>query len=504
MNPTQNKTIGIDVCKNSLNIVRLERQGEKIILTESIQIPLNIKLNASDAQTDPKVLSNAIKSLKLTKRLEHCDAALCLGSSPDLLQILKLPEATPHNIIKYIHDEIRQYAVLPLKNIKTDYCALRSTASADSKQVLVGACPTQPLVDATRELERYHIDIGSIEPAVISLIRACYRKMVCTVQEKNTMFALLGDDVLNICVFNGQKLDFLRTKKIDCDNSQSNACLQDIATQIQSVLQFYELEKTQQLNGWQIFLSCRPNASQAVSITEQLKNIIPQNIEVNPILPEHLNIVNKAGNADFSAVAVGAAMKLLNADDSEISINLVPDEISEIRKSNKQLLVIINTAAAILVLLFIHIAQLGIQSSRANTEITKKTKMQSVENISNLSRAKADVNEQTARIAGSIAMLERVVPENNRTSWAYVLAEVSKNTPKNIQIQTISSMDSQSFVIEGTAVNYAAVTGFISSLSKCKTIGTAHLEDTKQNMQYGEGFIDYSINCSLASQRKGN
>jgi Tfp pilus assembly protein PilN len=501
MNPAQNKTFGIDVCKNYINVVRLERQGEKIILTESMQIPLDIKSNSPDAQTDPKVLANAIKSLKLTRRLEHCDAALCLGSSPDLLQILKLPETMPHNIIKYIHDEIRQYAVLPLKNIKTDYCALRSTASADSKQVLVGACPAQPLVDTTRELERYHIDIGLIEPAVVSLIRACYRKIICAAHEKNTMLALLGDDVLNICVFNGQKLDFLRTKKID-DNSDSNACAQAIAAQIQSVVQFYEMEKPLQPKAWQIFLTCRQSASQAIPITEQLKNILPQSIEVNPVLPEHLNIVNKTANSDFSPAAVGAAMKLLKADDSEISINMVPDEISEIRKSNKQLLVIIDIAAAILVLLFIHIAQLGIQSSRANTEITKSSKVQSEQSLSQLSRAKADVNEQSTKIAANIETLEKIVPESSKRNWAYVLAEISKKVPQTVQIQNMQARDSQSLTIEGVAVNYAAVTDFIKRLSECKTIGTSQLEDTKQNTQYGEGFIDYSITCSLASGRK--
>jgi Tfp pilus assembly protein PilN len=503
MNPAQNKTFGIDVCKNFINVVRLERHGEKIILAESLQIPFDAKTVSPDAQTDPKALAGIIKGLKLTKRLEHCDAAVCLGTSPDLLQILKLPETTPHNMIKYIHDEIRQYAVLPIKNIKMDYCALRSTlAASDGRQVLVGACPAQPLVDTVRELEKHHTDIGLIEPAIVSVIRACYRKIVCMAHEKNTMLALLADDTLHICVFNGQKLDFLRTKKIEADSADQNAYTKAIAEQIVSVVQFYELEKTQHHGAWQIFLSCRPNSSQAVAITEQLKNFTPQNIEINPVLPEHLNIVNKTDSSDFSVAAVGAAMKLLKADDSEISLNMIPDEISEIRKSYKQLLVILDVAAAIFVLMFIYIAQLGIQSSKADLEIAKRNEVRSVHSLSQLSRAKADVNEQTSTIRNNLAGLEKIVPADSKVNWAYVLAEVSKKVPQTVQIQSMQSSDSQTFTIEGVAVNYSAVTNFIERLSECKTIASAQLEDTKQNAQYGQGFVDYSITCSLASGRR--
>lgn len=501
MNPTQNKTFGIDVCRNFINVVRLERHGEKILLTESMQIPFDSKAISPDNQLDPKALAGIIKGLKLTRRLEHCDAALCLGASPDLLQILKLPEAKPHNIIKYIHDEIRQYAVLPLKNIKMDYCTLKNAAS-ENRQVLIGACPAQPLVDTVRQLEKYHTDIGLIEPAIVSVIRACWKKIVCMAHEKNTMLVVLGDETLNICVFNGQKLDFLRTKKIEPDSTSQNAYAQAITGQIASVVQFYELEKTQRPNGWQIFLTARPNTSQAVGLTEQLKTVLPQNIEINPVLPEHLNIINKTDNANFSVAAVGAAMKLLKADDSEISLNMIPDEISEIRKSNRQLLVILDAAAAILVLLFIHIAQLGIQSSKADLEIAKRNEVRSTQSLSQLSRAKADVNEQTNKIRNTLGSLEKILPSDDGLNWAYVLAEISKQVPQTVQIKNIQAQDTRKLTIEGTAVNYSAAAGFIERLANCKTIKSAEFEDTKQNVLYGQGYIDFSISCSLASGRR--
>jgi Tfp pilus assembly PilM family ATPase/Tfp pilus assembly protein PilN len=498
MKPGSKKVVGIDVCKNSINIVHLERAGDKVVLTDSTNIPL--AGNSSDNSIDFKVLVSTLKHLKLAKRLDHCDTAICLGSTPDLLQILKLPDSNPHNIIKYIHDEIRQYAVLPLKNIKTDYCAIRTVSAVDtSKQVLVGACQTQPLVDIVRDLEKIRVDISLIEPAIISLIRACYKKTINPMQDKNTMIALLRDNTFSVCVFSGQKLDFLRTKKIELDNTNNPA--NAVTAQIESLLQFYELEKAQQQKAWQIFFTCDSDTSQSGSVIEQLRNTINRNVEINPISPENLNLTIKSEQKiDFSPVAAGAAMKLLDANDSGICINMIPDEISEIRKSNKSLLIIVNVAAVILVCLFLHIAQLSIKTANANTALAKREKAQSGTNISQLSKAKADVNDQTKLITKNINTLEMVLPQNGTYNWAYIMAEIAKNAPQTVQIQSLQSTPLNSLTIEGVGVNYTAVNDFIKRLSECKTIASAQLEDTKQNVQYGEGFVDFTVNCTLASK----
>ena len=498
MKPGNKKVIGIDVCKNSISVVHLERAGDKVVLTDSANI--HLENNTSDNSIDFKLLTAAIKNLKLSKRLEHCETAICLGSTPELLQILKLPDSMPHNIIKYIHDEIRQYAVLPLKNIKTDYCAIRAGATIDaSKYVLVGACQTQPMIEIVRDLEKIRVDIGLIEPAIISLIRACYKKTINTTQQKNTMIALLRDNVFNVCVFSGQKLDFLRTKKIELDNT--NNPTSDVAAQIESVLQFYELEKAQQQKISQIFFTCNSNAMQSGSVIEQLRNTINRSVEINPISLENLNItIRSEQKTDFSPVAVGAAMKLLNANDSDICINMIPDEISEIRKSNKNLLIIVNIAAIILLCLFLHIAQLSIKTANANTSLAKRAKAQSPISISALSKAKADVNEQTKLITQNISSLEKVLPQNGTYNWAYIIAEVAKNAPQTVQIQSFQSNSKNSLTIEGVAVNYAAANEFIKHLSECKTIASAQLADTKQNIQYGQGFVDFTLNCTLASK----
>lgn len=500
MQQNHKKVIGIDICRNFVSVVRLEKNGSKIILADSRQLPLDREMFSGDTAADFKSLANTIKKLKLTTRLAHCDAGLCICSNPELLQILKLPDSTPHANIKFIQEEIRQYAVLPLKNIQTDYCSLRGNTSSENKRVLVGACQAEPLAVTVKELEKIQVDTRLIEPAIVSLIRACYKKVIKPADKKNTMLVLLRDEVINVCVFTGQKFDFLRTKKINLNISDSAALINELAEQVESVLQFYELEKASEHNKWQIFLNCCPQSSAAGEIAETLKNSINrQNTEFSAIGPEHLNIITegKAG-ANFSAVAAGAAMKLLDSNDSEISVNLIPDEISEIRKSYKHLLVIINAAAVILMLLFLHIAQLAIKTTEAKTESTNKSKLRTPANISQLARAQADANDQTLQTIKNISTLENVLNEKAWHNWAYILAEVSKKAPQTVQIQKLQSRSSATMTIEGMAINYSAVNEFIDRLATCKTISSAQLADTKQNAQYGNGLIDYSINCTLA------
>lgn len=500
MTKNRKKVIGIDVCGNFLNVVRLERNGTDIILTDSKQVPLEKEISNGEPVSAFKPLAIALKHLKLTAHLEHCEAGLCICSYPELLQILKLPDTAPHAAIKFIQDEIRQYAVLPLKNIQMDYCVLPGNTGSENKRVLVGACQAERFSIAVKELEKIQIDVNLIEPAIISLIRACFKKIIKQEENKNTIIVLLRDDVINLCVFSGNKFDFLRTKKLDVVKSEENSAIDTIAEQVDSILQFYELEKISQQNSWQIFLSCCPHSSQNLQFIEKLKKYINRShIEINSIGPEHIGITSsKSDIKDFSPVAVGAAMKLLDRNDSQISINMIPQEISEIRKSYKHLLMIINTAAVILMLLFLHIAQLSIKTTEARTEISKKADTESQINIQQLARIQEDVNSQTLAITKNINTLKNINHDSTWNNWAYILVEVSNRAPETVQVQNINSRNSGAMTIEGIAVNYAAVNEFVENLAQSKFITSAQLADIKQNMQYGNGIVDYSVNCDLA------
>ena len=184
------KAIGIDVCNGFVNVVSLERNFGKVSIVGHSRIAIKESAGGNGVE-NLKSIASAVKKSGLASYIRHSDAGMCLSLSPELLQILNLPDSSPDSAMRFIHDEIKQYAVLPLKNIKMDYCALRAAGSSEQKRVLVGASPAEPLGTITKEFEKDYLDVRLIEPAVVALIRACYNKVIKPARQSNVMLVLL-------------------------------------------------------------------------------------------------------------------------------------------------------------------------------------------------------------------------------------------------------------------------------------------------------------------------
>lgn len=487
------RALGIDVCKESVNIVHIERNGGKITLLGSRRIKIDKGSN------DFKSLTNAIVKSKLTRFPRHCDAGMCFCSSPELLQILNLPDPSPDAARKFIQEELKQYAVLPLKNVKIDYSYVKNSGSSEQKSVLVGASQTEPLTMVTKELAKKHIDIRAIEPAAVALIRACYNGIIKSAGKKNIILVLLHDDNMSLCVFSGQKFDFLRTKKFDFDVSSSIEQMGVIAEQIESVVHFYEFERVTDQKEWPVFLTSSCESLKIKEIVEELgKHIHHQNIVISAIESCHTDIVceGKEGE-DFSPVAAGAAMNLLNINDSGININMLPDEIFEIRRAYTQLGIIANIAAMILLIAFVYLGFLTRKTENVKASLKKNTQVPTGLDISKLMRAQDDVNDMTGKVTKNINTLKSVFKGKAWRNWAFVLGETCTKTPRTVQIQEIRAMDLSTIHIKGFATSYNAVNDYVNRLTSCESISSAQLADAKQSTKYGNGIVDYLVICSL-------
>jgi Tfp pilus assembly PilM family ATPase/Tfp pilus assembly protein PilN len=500
---TPKKVIGIDVCKDSVSIVRLEKSYGKISLIGCSRVAIDKESPGGNGIERFKAIASAVRKSGITSYPRHCDAGLCFRSSPELLQILNPPDPSPDVTRKFIQEEIRQYAVLPLKNVLIDYCSLRSYDSSAQKSALVGAAQIEPLTMAAKEFDKNHVDIRSIESAIIALIRACYGKVIKHAGQKNVMLVLLHDENMSLCVFSGQKFDFLRIKKFDFDFSDTKKHIDVIAEQIESVVQFYELERTSEQKNWPVYLAGSFDLSKAKEIAGQLRNHIRrQNIEISEIDVSNVDIISEGVKTDdFSPVAAGAAMKLLDVNDFGTSINLLPNEIYEIRKARRQLLAIINIAALIFVLIFIYIAFLTKETAHARNEFIQSKQNRANINIPQLIRTRADVNEAAQRIAWNVKTINTALKDKTWHNWAFILTEIGTKAPQTVRIQNIESRNSSTVKINGLAINYNAINDFINRLNSCKIINSAQLTDAKQNTQYSNGMTDYSIICSIDNKK---
>lgn len=499
MNMKDNKVFGIDICTNSVSFVQLEKTGRQIKFLRGATVPLAQGIVRDGVVQDTAGLINAIKSFNITGTLGHINSALTICAEPVLLQILTLPDCSPGEVKKIVQDEVRQYAVLPLKNIEMDYCGLKSEDS-QAKRILVGAAQSEHLNITIRALEKNHVNVKTIEPAVTAFIRSCFDKVIRPMSGKNVMLLLIRDDNLTLCIFKKQRLEFLRTKKFESDIVSSAQRGVWLGHDMESVIQFYELEEGANAQPWRIIVSAFPDAKNNSQIADELRNHTSrQNIEVSAFDNSMMGIeIGQNSETVISPVAAGAAMKLLNESSAGISLDLMPKEIVLIKKARKEMLIIVNVAACLLLLLFVYLAFISRKATAVSNEIYTQKQKQIETNMQQMIGVRKDIDSRLGIMKNNLSIVNKAVEDKSYHNWAKLLAELVKEVPQTILIQNLQGKGENVIEIEGLATNYEAVNSFMSNLSQNKMIDEATLADAGQDTKYRSGFVGYKIVCSLA------
>jgi Tfp pilus assembly PilM family ATPase/Tfp pilus assembly protein PilN len=494
---------GIDICKNAVSFAELQRNGQQIKVVRAGCAPLDQAIVNDGIVQDPAALAGILKQFKIAGSLKHGNAVLTICAEPVLLQILNLPDSSPGKAIKFIQNEVRQYAVLPLKNIEIDYCGLKSS-DTQTKRVLVGAAQTEHLSMTVKAIAKDNINVSAIEPAVTAFIRICYDRIIKPQKEKNVMLLLVRDDTLNLCVFEKQRLEFLRIKKFEADIAASQQRSSWLRYEIESVIQFHELEKETKAQSWQIFVVCCPENKYSAQIVGEIKSqTLRQDVEIAAFENSLMDmVIDGNDNKEVPPVAAGAAMKLLDGDRNAIKLNLLPKEIVSVRKARKEMLIIANVAVCLLILLFLHIALLNKKSINVSHDIyTKKQKQLNV-NMLKLVESRKDISEKVKLAKDNLAVVRQVVEDRSYHNWAKLLAELASAVPQTVLIQNLQGKGDNAMKIDGLAVSFEAVSNFVDLLGQSKEISSASLTSAGQNTKFGNGLIDYSIVCSLRQYKE--
>jgi Tfp pilus assembly PilM family ATPase/Tfp pilus assembly protein PilN len=497
------KVFGIDVCNNAVSFVELRKRGKQIKVVRCGIARLDSTIVNNGIVKDPAALTKVLKQFKIAGTFRTATAAISICAEPVLLQILDMPDSSPGETRRFIQNEVKQYAILPLKNIEMDYCGLKSS-DVKIKRVLIGATQSEHLSATVKTIEKDNINIMSVEPAVTAFIRICYDMIIKPQREQNIIFLLVRDDTLNLCLFERQGLDFLRIKKFETDIVSSQERGIWLSHEIESVIQFHELERGSSAESWQIFVTCCPENKYSAEIVDEIKGqIIRQDIEVAAFENDLMGIIIEVDNKqDVSPVATGVAMKLLDESKTTIKLNLLPRKIVLTKKERKQLLIIINVAAVIFLFLLMHIMFMVNASRNVCLEIYQQDQFRQNIHLKQLASEQAVINKGLQRADAGIDAIKTVFEDKVWYNWAFVLTELGKYTPRAVQIQKLRTQDSSEIQIEGLAVGYDAINDFVSQLSVCKVVKSVQLSDTKQNKRYGSDVIDYSISCSLANNKE--
>ena len=477
--------LGINISDGriTLALLRKNKDGVKLIKAAGCPVPHGAIKNGNIENA--KVLAKAIKKLKAKNRIHSHRTALCLIANPTLMQILDLPKDARSNARQFVHNEVKHYAVLPIKKAAVDFCGIKSSAKSPDRRVLVVATDRQKITTASMTMNKEGLNIDAIEPAWMAYIRACYAKKIAGTFDTNRLFAIVCDGTLTLSVFRSQRLDFVRTEQVEPETLHSEEYPQWLAEKIDAVIKFYDLEASDKQNKWNVTLVTDISAWSVPGTTESLKPKLGRlKIEVRTLEHTHLTM------------AVGLAMKLLNVPGSGLNIDLLPQELIEAKSTEKQTLMIANIAAAIIFLLILSVGFLIAKGKRVNSHIEHNKQTQVSRNTPELLKEKALLQERITDLSEKLDVTKDALSDGSALKWDRILSEIRRATPKTVRLTALRSSDNSRMLLDGQALSYGAIYLFVDALGTCQNIESASLIGTEKH-NGPEPLVKYSIRCSL-------
>ncbi|MBN2138024.1 MAG: pilus assembly protein PilM [Sedimentisphaerales bacterium] len=496
--------LGIDISNNRINLALLRRSAKGIRLVKAASGAVPDGAIKDGNIENPALLAGAIKKLKAASRIHSHPVAMSLIATPVLVQILDLPKDRPSNVRTFVHDEVKHYAVLPMKKTAVDFRGIVNRGKSDGRQVLVVATDERRVTDCAGALANKGLSIAAIEPAWLAYIRACYAKKIANTFDTNLLFAVVHNSTVILCLFRNETLDFVRTKQLEPAALSSCGYSEWLSEEIDAIVRFYEFEVSGKPNKWKVTLVVDVGSDSFEKEVEQLKTRLDAvELEVATISSSCIEtpVANTKKGIEASVVAVGLAMKILCVSDLDLGVNLLPSKVTEAKAIEKQVLISANIAAFIFVLIILAAAFFDAKIQKAGGQIRNRRKMLAGKNIVAVKDEQMSLNGEFAIVSAKLERLKGVLSTGGFLKWSEVLKDTGMATPQGVQITELSCQDSSVMSLQGRSLSHEDIQLFVDMLNECEHVDSASLIRTEKEPE-PEGSIRYVINCSLV-QRKG-
>lgn len=461
---------------------------------------------------DVTLLAKAIKQLKVKNKIRTRHAVLSMAINPVMMQILDVRDNAADNIGKFVQDEIKHYATLSMTKIASDYCGIKSPGKTDLRRAFVAATDSQKITAFVEALNKEGLNIDAIEPFPVSYIRACYEKKIAKKFEQNLVFVLLRDNILTLCVFKNQVLDFVETEQYEADKLNGDQCFRWIVKKVNELLKFYKIKLRDECDKWKVNLAISTDNKSAKEeidlLADRLKtgnldydfyqNNSTVELEIENLEEAYLDtpVANAEHGNKFSVIAVGLAMKLLNFSNCDLNINLLQPGMIKAKPEVKHTLIIANIAAVILLFAILSVGFFNIRAKNIKKDMKQKHAGLFDSGSRPILGERAVLDEQIAKIAENYENMSTILSTNFFVRWDQILDEIRYATPEPVRILNIFSDDGLRIILKGHALSYESVHLFVQTLNESEYMKSVALVGTEKDNE-SSGLVAYSINCSL-------
>ncbi len=505
--------LGIDVSDGRINLALLKKSANSVKLLKSAAAPLPDGAIKDGNIEDAMVLAKAIKKLKAQNRIRSHPTAISLLANPVLMQILDMPDEPLGNLRQFVRDQVKHYAVLPMNKAAIDFCGVGTpfcnksqkwepvkSAGSGSRRALVVATDNQKLTDVARILRREGLNVDAIEPASLAYIRACYAKKIEKKFDRNLLLAIADGDILTLCLFKNQALDFIRTKRIEADIEQSDRYFEWLTEEIYTVIQFYEFEVLDKRDKWEVTLITNVGNQPVKDGTLSLgTNVEGVELKIRTLRTAYIDtpVADTEQSEKPSAIAVGLAMKLLDNSKSGLDINLLPLQVAQAKSTERQVLISANTAAVIFFLMILSIGFFNVKAKKVQNDINQKAQAQAKQNMHALLRRQTSLQGQITDASNEINRLNAVLDAGFFKRWDQILNDIRLAIPKTVRLTRLSCKSNSKMLLRGQAVSYEAIHRFVDTLNASKHIESTLFLGAEEDPK-NKNLLMYSIACSLA------
>ncbi len=318
------------------------------------------------------------------------------------------------------------------------------------------------------------------------------------------LIAILRDNVLNLCVFRRQTLDFVETRSISREKAEPNELCRWLAEEINAIIQFYDIEAADSSGKWEVTVVA-DSILLPEDVEESLKAKITSaslQVRTDETACQDTLVALDSSLEKPSVAAIGLAMRLLNINGSGLQINLLPPESSEVKSAKKHFLITANIIAAVLILMILAAGGLSLMTNKVNQSITHKKQTEQSQDTYILLREQESLDRQIELLSERPARLKGILDSRYSLDWAGILEDVRSRTPKAVRITNLYNRGNTEMHLEGLALSYEVVRLFVKMLNESDYISSASLNMRRE--ERAGGLVMYTINCSLTREKKNS
>ncbi len=491
--------LGIDISEHRISVALLKKTASDVKLLRQGQANIPAGAIADGNITDPALLGAAIKSLLKKSGISVRRADVSLVAKPVLTQIMQLPEDLPGNMSLFIRSEIRHCPSLAGKESQHDFCMLKKSAQNELGRILVGATDQDKLADLLKTCSTAGVDATAIEPPALAAVRAVYNKKICDRYDSNVLIALVHGSVVTVCVFRKDELDFIRSIEIDSETDDQDAYIDCCEREINSVIQYYDIEVDSAEEKWEILAVLENPTVQANDLEFALQKSFGLNANVccSATVYDDTILVKNDRIEHCSITAAGLAMRQLQVSGSDLAMNLIPVEAKETKATKKFALIAANIAAVVLLITFVSAGILRVRLEQTQKIMEQRKDSGAQGNIEQLLEDQRHVNMQITYLGDKKKRMREIFETQEEFLWAQILDDIRKNTPAALYITSISNPDGADLVLQGNAASFKSIHIFAELLDKSRYMKSAVVAETQKNLHV-KGMVTYSITCVLS------